>query len=112
MANSAGSAGVPAIDSPYFDVPNLEGLRREAECARALGFQGKGAVHPRQVPVITQAFTPSEDEVAAARAVVAADQEASAAVTTLGGQMLGPPLVAAARAVVDRAASASPAAST
>ncbi|WP_327749767.1 CoA ester lyase [Streptomyces europaeiscabiei] len=112
VANSAGTAGIPAIDSPYFDVKDLEGLRLEAERARALGFQGKGAVHPRQVPVITQAFTPSEDEVAAALALVTAGREASAAVTTLGGQMVGPPLVAAARTVVDRAASASPAVST
>ncbi|MDX3697804.1 CoA ester lyase [Streptomyces europaeiscabiei] len=110
VANNAGTAGIPAIDSPYFDVQDLEGLRREAERARALGFQGKGAVHPRQIPVITQAFTPSEDEVAAAQAVVAAGHQASAAVTTVGGQMVGPPLVTAAQAVVNQAAaSASPA---
>ncbi|MEH0590081.1 aldolase/citrate lyase family protein, partial [Streptomyces sp. B21-106] len=67
VANNAGTACIPAIDSPYFDVRDLEGLRREAERARALGFQGKGAVHPRRIPVITQAFTPSDDEIAAPR---------------------------------------------
>ncbi|MDW8478347.1 CoA ester lyase [Streptomyces scabiei] len=107
VVNSAGTAGLPAVDSPYFDVADLDGLQREAERARALGFQGKGAVHPRQVPVITRAFTPSEEEVTAARALVTADRETQAAVTTIDGQMVGPPLVAAARAVVDRAASAS-----
>ncbi|MEU0060045.1 CoA ester lyase [Streptomyces sp. NPDC006334] len=112
VANSAGSAGIPAVDSPYFDVADLDGLQREAERARALGFQGKGAVHPRQVPVITRAFTPSEREVAAAQALVAADRETQAAVITVSGQMVGPPLVAAARAVVDRAASASSAPSS
>ncbi|MFE7927549.1 HpcH/HpaI aldolase/citrate lyase family protein [Streptomyces sp. NPDC057456] len=109
VANSAGTASVPAIDSPYFDVQDLDGLQQEAERARALGFQGKGAVHPRQVPVITRAFTPSDDEVAAAQAVAAASRETQAAVTTIGGQMVGPPLVAAARAVLDQAASAPPA---
>ncbi|MEU5243830.1 CoA ester lyase [Streptomyces asoensis] len=105
VANAAGAAGIPAIDSPYFDVSDLEGLRREVECARALGFQGKGAVHPQQIPVLTQAFTPSEDEIATAQAVVAASHQTSAAVTTVGGRMVGPPLVAAAQAVVDQAAS-------
>ncbi|GGN41006.1 HpcH/HpaI aldolase/citrate lyase family protein [Streptomyces fuscichromogenes] len=104
VANTAGAAGIPAIDSPYFDVQDLDGLHREAERARSLGFQGKGAVHPRQIPVITRAFTPSAEEVAAAQAVVAAGHEASAAVTTVGGQMVGPPLLTAAQAVVDRAA--------
>ncbi|MEU9405777.1 CoA ester lyase [Streptomyces sp. NPDC048281] len=111
VANNAGTASVPAIDSPYFDVQDLDGLGREAERARALGFQGKGAVHPRQIPVITQAFTPSEDEVAAAQAVVDAGHHASAAVTTVRGQMVGPPLVAAAQAVVARAAAPAPPAS-
>ncbi|MEV6532764.1 CoA ester lyase [Streptomyces sp. NPDC051639] len=107
IANSAAAAGIPAIDSPFFDIEDLSGLREETERARALGFQGKGAVHPRQIPVITRAFTPSADEIAAAQDILTADQTAGAAVTTVSGRMVGPPLVAAARAVVDQAATAS-----
>lgn len=100
LVNSATAAGVPAIDSPVFDVHDLDGLRREAEQAKQLGFYGKGAVHPRQVSVIHDVFTPSEQEIAQARAILAAGQESGRGITSIGGRMVGPPFFAAAEAVV------------
>ncbi|WP_308406596.1 CoA ester lyase [Streptomyces sp. AC555_RSS877] len=107
VANSAGTAGIPAIDSPYFDLHDLDGLKLECQRAKELGFLGKGAVHPAHLPVITSVFTPSQDEIAAAHAIVAAGQEAHTAVTTVGSQMVGPPFVAAAQSLAARAATAS-----
>ncbi|HET9380811.1 MAG TPA: CoA ester lyase [Streptomyces sp.] len=55
----AAEAGLPALDAPFFDTEDLAGLRQEAERGRALGFSGKMAVHPRQLPVITTVFRPA-----------------------------------------------------
>jgi citrate lyase beta subunit len=106
LATAAAAAGLPAVDSPYFDLADLEGLRQEAEDARDLGFTGKGAVHPQQLPVIQAAFQPSPEELDRARAVVRA-ADAAAGITTADGRMVGPPLVGAARALLDQADTAS-----
>ena len=73
-------AGVrPPIDSVHTRLDDEEALRREAGQARALGYFGKSAIHPRQLPAIHEAFTPTEEEVAHARAVVSAQEEAERA---------------------------------
>jgi citrate lyase subunit beta/citryl-CoA lyase/(S)-citramalyl-CoA lyase len=103
LAMGAAAAGVPAIDSPYFDLRDTDGLRRESEEALDLGFCGKVAIHPQQLPVIRSTFRPSQQDLAAARATVDAAEAAGGGITTVNGQMVGPPLVAAARAVTSRA---------
>ncbi|MFJ5229355.1 HpcH/HpaI aldolase/citrate lyase family protein [Kitasatospora sp. NPDC088391] len=102
LVTAAAAAGIPAVDSPHFS-PDPGELRREALEAVELGFSGKVAVHPRQLPVIAQAFAPSPQELEAARAVLAAAARAGGRITTVGGAMVGPPIVEAARAVVRRA---------
>lgn len=67
----AHAAGVPAIETVYPDFRDLDGLAAYAARGRRDGFTGMMAIHPAQVPVINAAFTPSADEVAHARAVVA-----------------------------------------
>jgi citrate lyase beta subunit len=103
LAASAAAAGLPAIDSPFFDLTDADGLSREAEEARDLGFVGKGAIHPAQLAIIRDTFTPSPQELAAAVAVVAAADSAHGGIATVDGHMVGPPLVTAARAVCARA---------
>ncbi|MFI1868881.1 aldolase/citrate lyase family protein [Streptomyces jumonjinensis] len=98
------AAGLPALDSPGFDLTGGAELRAEAEEAAEPGFTGKVAVHPRQIPVIREAFRPSAAVLAQARAVIAAAGARGGGVTEVGGQMVGPPLVAAARALTARAA--------
>jgi citrate lyase subunit beta/citryl-CoA lyase len=100
----AAAAGVAAVDTVYTDFRDLDGLRREAEAAAREGFDGKLAIHPAQVPVITQAFTPSEEALAHARRVVAAFAEAGeAGVVGLDGAMLDRPHLEAARRLLARA---------
>src|SRR5690348_17332285 len=65
-------AKVPAIETVYVDFRNSDGLRRDTEAARRDGFTGRLAIHPAQVPVINEVFTPSAAEVEKAKAVVAA----------------------------------------
>ena len=62
----------PPVDSVYPHVSDDAGLRAEAEHARALGFFGKSAIHPRQLPVLNEVFTPNEEELAWAREVIGA----------------------------------------
>ncbi|MFJ9381120.1 HpcH/HpaI aldolase/citrate lyase family protein [Streptomyces sp. NPDC101455] len=112
LSAEAAAAGLPAIDSPYFDLRDAGGLTREADEAVELGYLGKVAVHPRQLPVIQEAFRPTTQELAAAEAVVAAADAAHGQITTVDGHMVGPPLVAAARALTARADATAPATTT
>ncbi|MDX3367438.1 CoA ester lyase [Streptomyces sp. ME02-6987-2C] len=103
IAVAAAAHAIPSIDSPYFDLGNPQGLRCDAQEARDLGFTGKGAVHPSQLPIIRAAFRPTDEDVTQAHVIVNAADRADGQTVRAGGQMVGPPLVAAARAVLDRA---------
>ncbi|MCB2056643.1 MAG: CoA ester lyase [Novosphingobium sp.] len=69
---TAHAKGVMAIDTLHADFADAKGLKKAAEEARADGFAGMLAIHPAQVEVINKAFTPSEEELAEARAIVEA----------------------------------------
>ena len=100
----AGAAGVQPVDGIYADFRDLDGLAREAAAARRDGFTGKLAVHPDQALVINTAFTPSPEELAAARAVVAAfDKNPNAGVLSVGGRMVDRPHLIQAKSVIARA---------
>lgn len=106
LVNAARAAGVQAIDSVYGDVEDVDGLRAWARRARAMGFEGMGCIHPRQIRTIHEAFAPSEDEVERAMRIVDAYEEAEAsgaAVVTLGSRMIDRPVVVRARSVVELA---------
>jgi citrate lyase subunit beta/citryl-CoA lyase len=83
---------VPALDTVYVDFRDDKGFRREAEEARRDGFVGKLAIHPAQVPIINEVFTPTPEAVAHARAIVAAfAAEPGAGVIAIGGAMYDRP---------------------
>jgi len=89
---AAASAEIQAIDTVYIDFRNEAGLRRETEEARRDGFTGKMAIHPAQVPIINEVFTPTADAIAKARAIVAAFASApGAGVVGLDGVMYDRP---------------------
>ena len=101
------AAGVDAIDTVFTDVNDVETLRRDCSRARGLGFRGKIAIHPRQVPVINDVFTPGAAELERAHKVIDAYETAAArgvGVTTLDGQMVELPIVERARRIVALAA--------
>jgi len=102
---AASSAGVDAIDTLYTDYEDTEGLAAEAAFASDIGFDGKIAIHPAQVPVINDAFTPDADAVEWARRVVAARDEAEAddvGVFAVEGEMIDAPLIAQAEEILRR----------
>jgi citrate lyase beta subunit len=100
VALAAASVGADAIDAVIVDIAALDDLRRDARRARALGFSGKMAIHPAQVPVINEVFTPSADEIARARQVIAVFEAAAAkgeGVVRLDDRMVDRPVVESAR---------------
>ena len=67
---AARASGLQAIDGPYLEIRDDAGLRQGVEHVRALGFDGKWAVHPGQLPIINAAFTPAPEELARAHAIL------------------------------------------
>jgi citrate lyase subunit beta/citryl-CoA lyase len=104
---AARAHGLQAIDSVYGDVADEDGLRESTRRARAMGFEGKGCVHPRQIRVIHEELRPGEAELEKARRIVAAFEEAEArglGVVALGSKMIDPPVVKRALRMVAEAA--------
>jgi citrate lyase subunit beta / citryl-CoA lyase len=107
IALAAAAVGAEAIDAVFVNLEDLTTLRRDCERARAVGFRGKMAIHPKQVPVINEVFTPSPDDVDRARRVVDAYEAARAAgvgVTRMDNQMVELPVVERARRTLALAA--------
>ncbi|WP_441246923.1 HpcH/HpaI aldolase/citrate lyase family protein [Kitasatospora sp. McL0602] len=102
VVNSARDAGVEALDSPHFEVSDLDGLRREAALARELGFSGKIAIHPGQLPLINEAFTPDAALLERARRVVEAGRRNGRSVTVVDGVMVGMPFFEASQRLLEQ----------
>jgi citrate lyase subunit beta/citryl-CoA lyase len=103
LVNAAKAAGVQAIDSVYSDVADQDGLRASTLESRRLGFEGRGCIHPRQIPIIHEAFAPEAKEIQRACRIVAAFEQATAAglgVVSLGTKMIDPPVVKRAQRTV------------
>jgi len=100
VALAAHLAGLPALDQAVIDLADDEHFLADATGGRDLGYQGKICIHPRQVALAHQAFTPTQGELARAREVVAAGQ---AGVAVVDGQMADEVHVRMARAVLARA---------
>ncbi len=96
LVNAARAAGLQAIDTVYSDVGNEEGLRASVLEAKALGFDGKGCIHPRQIKPLHEAFAPTTVEIEKAKKIELAfdkAQEQGLGVVALGNKMIDPPVV-------------------
>jgi citrate lyase subunit beta/citryl-CoA lyase len=88
---AARAAGLQAIDGPHLAIADIDGLRVEARRARALGFDGKWALHPSQIDPLNDVFSPQPEELERATAILAALQNAQAlgrGATLLNGEMI------------------------
>jgi (S)-citramalyl-CoA lyase len=97
--------GVLAIDSPFFDVKDHDGLTQETSQAIALGFTGKAAIHPNQIAPLNAALTPRPEEVAKARAILA---ENAKGVGVVQGQMVDEAVARKARRILAAAGESFP----
>ena len=103
---AARAADVLALDTPYFSFRDPDGLRGDAQGARGVGFKGKFAIHPAQIDIINQTFSPSTTEVEHARRVVAAFEDAERdgrGATSLEGKLIDVPVVKRARNLLELA---------
>jgi citrate lyase subunit beta / citryl-CoA lyase len=99
----AAAARVPAIDTVFVDFRDEQGFRRECEDALRDGFIGKMAIHPAQVPIINEVFTPSAEALAQAQAIVDAfAKHPGAGVVGIGGVMYDRPHLARAMRLLER----------
>ncbi|OWT63896.1 HpcH/HpaI aldolase/citrate lyase family protein [Candidimonas nitroreducens] len=104
MRIAAGTAGKVAYDTAYTNVANAEGYRREAQQARHAGFLGKTCIHPSQVAIANEVFSPSEDEIRWAEKIVeSADQNDVNGAYMLEGKMIDGPFIQRARAILSQA---------
>ncbi|MDX9759911.1 MAG: aldolase/citrate lyase family protein [Bacteroidota bacterium] len=106
VLNAARAAGVQAIDTVFSDVNDMDGLLASVREAKALGFDGKGCIHPRQIAVVHAGFAPEETEIEKAKKIVRAFDEAQRqglGVVSLGSKMIDPPVVKRALRTIDLA---------
>ena len=108
LVNAAKAAGIQPIDSVFSDVSDMEALRQTVLSSKALGFEGMGCIHPRQIPVIKQGFAPGPEEIEKSKKIVLAFENArekGLGVVALGSKMIDPPVVARAQKIIDLAIS-------
>ena len=106
VALAAVAAGADAIDAVFTDLADGDGLRRDATRARALGFHGKMTIHPSQIAIVNDIFSPSAAEIEQSERVLAAyatAQSAGSGVLRLGNEMVDAPVVSRAQRVIDLA---------
>ncbi len=103
---AAKAAGVQPIDSVFSDVGDMEGLSRNVQNSKAMGFEGMGCIHPRQIAIINQGFGPDESEIEKSKKIVLAFEDAGKkglGVVALGSKMIDPPVVIRAQKIIDLA---------
>jgi citrate lyase subunit beta/citryl-CoA lyase len=106
IVNAAKAAGIQPIDSVFSDVGDMAALHQNVLSSKALGFEGMGCIHPRQIPVIRQGFAPGPEEIEKSKKIVLAFENARSkglGVVALGSKMIDPPVVARAQKIIDLA---------
>ncbi len=105
---AAKAAGIQPIDSVFSDVGDMEGLKKNVLDSKALGFEGMGCIHPRQIRIIQDGYAPDEQEIEKSKTIVHAFKSAKLSglgVVAIGSKMIDPPVVARAQKTIDLAIS-------
>lgn len=93
LVHAAASAGIDLLDVPYLNLDDPEGLRKEAMGCARLGFTGKASIHPNQIPIIHEAFTPDAKILEKARKVCAAFEQDTTGLVVVDGELIELPVV-------------------
>jgi (S)-citramalyl-CoA lyase len=93
VVHAAASIGVDAIDVPFLDLEDPEGMEHAAGLALDLGFSGKGSIHPKQIPILNSVFTPDQAQVDHARRVINAFEEADTGLVVIDGKLIEKPVL-------------------
>ncbi len=93
VVHAAASAGLDVIDVPYLDLMDLNGMQILAQKAKDLGFSGKGSIHPKQIAILNEIFTPSENEILRAREIIKTFEKASTGLVVIEGKLIEKPVM-------------------
>jgi len=93
LVHAAASAGIDLLDVPFLNLDDPDGLRQEAMGCARLGFTGKASIHPNQITIIHEAFTPTEAQIAKARKVCAAFEESTTGLVVVDNELIELPVV-------------------
>ena len=93
LVHAAASAGIDLLDVPYLTLDDPDGLRQEAMACARLGFTGKASIHPNQIAIINEAFTPDAKTIEKARKVCAAFENDKTGLVVVDGELIELPVV-------------------
>ena len=93
IVHAAASAGLDVLDVPWLDLDDPEGMKVEAARSRDLGFSGKGSVHPKQIGILNNVFTPDDAAITHARRIIEAFREADTGLVVVDGRLIEKPVL-------------------
>ena len=93
LVHEGASVGVDVIDVPYLDLEDMDGMKKEAELVRDLGFTGKGSIHPKQINMLNEIFTPSKEEIIKAKKIVDQFNESDTGLVVIDGKLIEKPVL-------------------
>ena len=93
LVHAGASVGVDVIDVPYLDLEDMDGMKKEAELVRDLGFTGKGSIHPKQIKMLNEIFTPSKEEIIKAKKIVDQFNESDTGLVVIDGKLIEKPVL-------------------
>ena len=93
LVHAGDSVGVDVINVPYLDLEDMNGMKKEAELVRNLGFTGKGSIHPKQINILNEVFTPSKDEITKAKKVIDQFNASDTGLVVIDGKLIEKPVL-------------------
>ena len=93
VVHAASSNGLDVIDVPYLDLEDMEGMKSLAIKARDLGFTGKGSVHPKQIAILNEVFTPDIKTIKRAERILDTFHQADTGLVVIDGKLIEKPVI-------------------
>ena len=93
IVHAAASASLDLIDVPFMDLGDMDGLAEAARASQRLGFTGKAAIHPKQIPTLNETFSPSEEEIAMARRVIDEFEKQGTGLVVIDNKLIEKPVL-------------------
>ena len=93
LVHAGASKGVDVIDVPYLNLEDMEGMKKEAQFVKNLGFTGKGSIHPKQISILNEIFTPSEEEINKAKKIMDQFKKANTGLVVIDGKLIERPVL-------------------
>ena len=93
LVHAGASVGVDVIDVPYLDLEDMNGMKKEAELVRNLGFTGKGSIHPKQINILNEVFTPSDEEITKAKKIIDQFNASDTGLVVIDGKLIEKPVL-------------------